>query len=96
MKVSESIINNLLIEVDSLTCRLRSIKLSFQTTSNDRLKERLIYENKSIFERVNDINKTALYLNRSGNEKISFSSLLLEKSRRTLKEISKERNLFII
>ena len=96
MKVSESIINNLLIEVDSLTCRLRSIKLSFQTTSNDRLKERLIYENKSIFERVNDINKTALYLNRSGNEKISFSSLLLEKSRRTLKEISKERNLFFI
>ena len=96
MKVSESIINNLLIEVDSLTCRLRSIKLSFQTTSNDRLKERLIYENKSIFERVNDINKTAFYLNRSGNEKISFSSLLLEKSRRTLKEISKERNLFFI
>ena len=96
MKVSESIINNLLIEVDSLTYRLRSIKLSFQTTSNDRLKERLIYEKKSIFERVNDINKTALYLNRSGNEKISFSSLLLEKSRRTLKEISKERNLFFI
>ena len=96
MKVSESIINNLLMEVDSLTCRLRSIKLSFQTTSNDRLKERLIYENKSIFERVNDINKTALYLNRSGNEKISFSSLLLEKSRRTLKEISKESNLFFI
>ena len=96
MKVSESIINNLLIEVDSLTCRVRSIKLSFQTTSNDRLKERLIYENKSIFERINDINKTALYLNRSGNEKISFSSLLLEKSRRTLKEISKESNLFFI
>ncbi len=96
MKVSESIINNLLIEVDSLTCRLRSIKLSFQTTSNDRLKERLIYENKSIFERVNDINKTALYLNRNGNEKISFSSLLLEKSRRTLKEVSKESNLFFI
>ena len=96
MKVSESIINNLLIEVDSLTCRLRSIKLSFQTTSNDRLKERLIYENKSIFERVNDINKTALYLNRSGNEKISFSYLLLEKTRRTLKEISKASNLFII
>ena len=96
MKVSESIINNLLMEVDLLTCRLRSIKLSFQTTSNDRLKERLIYENKSIFERVNDINKTALYLNRSGNEKISFSSLLLEKSRRTLKEITTESNLFFI
>ncbi len=96
MKVSESIINNLLIEVDSLTCRLRSIKLSFQTTSNNRLKERFIYENKTIFERVNDINKTALYLNKSGNEKLSFSSLLLEKSKRTLKEIRTESNLFFI
>ena len=96
MKVSESIINNLLMEIDSLTCRLRSIKLSFQTTSNNRLKERFIYENKTIFERVNDINKTALYLKKSCNEKLSFSSLLLEKSKRTLKEIRTESNLFFI
>ena len=84
------------MEVDSLTCRLRSIKLSFQTTSNNRLKERFIFENKAIFERVNDINKAALYLNKRGNEKISFSSLLLEKSRRTLNENCKENNLFFI
>ncbi len=96
MKVSESIINNLLMEIDSLTCRLRSIKLSFQTTSNNRLKERFIYENKTIFERVNDINKTALYLNKTGNEKLSYSSLLLEKSKRTLNEIRTESNLFFI
>ena len=95
MKVSESIINNLLMEVDSLTCRLRSTKQSFQTTSNNKLKERFIYENKTIFERVNDINKTALYLNKS-NEKLSFSSLLLEKSKRTLQEIRTESNLFFI
>ena len=94
MRVSESIINNLLMEVDSLTCRLRSIKLSFKTTSNNRLKERFIIENKAIFERVNDINKTAFYLNKSGKEKISFSSLLLEKSNRTLQEIKTESNLF--
>ena len=95
MKISESIINNLLMEVDLLTCRLRSVKLSFKTTSNNRLKERFIYENKTIFERVNDINKTALYLNKS-NEKLSFSSLLLEKSKRTLQEIRTESNLFFI
>ena len=95
MKVSESIISNLLMEVDLLTCRCRSVKLSFQTTSNNRLKERFIYENKTIFERVNDINKTALYLNKS-NEKLSFSSLLLEKSKRTLQEIRTESNLFFI
>ena len=96
MKVSESIINNLLMEVDSLTFRLRSIKLSFNTTNNYRLKERLIYENKAIFERVNDINKTAIYLNNKGNEKISFSCLLIEKCKRTLKEIKLESNLFFI
>ncbi len=48
------------MEVDLLTCRLRSVKLSFQTTSNNRLKERFIYENQTIFERINDINKIAL------------------------------------
>ena len=96
MKVSESIINNLLMEVDSLTCRLRSIKLSFKTTYNNRVKERFIIENKIIFERVNDINKTALFLSKSENQKISFSSLLLEKTRRTLKEIRTESNLFFI
>ena len=96
MKVSESIINNLLMEVDSLTFRLRSIKLSFNTTSNSRLKERFIYENKAIFERVNDINKTAKYLNKNVTEKISFSSLLIEKCKRTLKEIKTESNLFFL
>ena len=96
MKVSESIINNLLMEVDLLTFRLRSLKLSFQTTYNNRLKERFIYENQTIFERVNDINKIALYLNKSSKEKLSFSSLLLEKSKRTLKEIKTESNLFFI
>ena len=94
MKVSESIINNLLMEVDSLTFRLRSIKLSFNTTSNNRLKDRFIYENKAIFERINDINKTAIYLNQKRNEKISFSYLLIEKCKRTLKEIKVESNLF--
>ena len=96
MKVSESIINNLLMEVDLLTCRLRSVKLSFQTTSNNRLKERFIYENQTIFERVNDINKIALYLNKNNKDKLSFTSLLLEKSKRTLKEIRTESNLFFI
>ena len=96
MKVSESIINNLLMEVDSLTFRLRSIKLSFNTTSNSRLKERFIYENRTIFERVNDINKTAIYLNKNRTGKISFSCLLIEKCKRTLKEIKLESNLFFL
>ncbi len=82
------------MEVDSLTYRLRSIKVSFNTTSNNRLRDRFIYENKTILERVNEIYKVAVYLNKSEKENISFSSLLLEKSKRTLKEIRTESNLF--
>ena len=39
MKVSESIISNLCMEVDSLTNRLRTIKQCYKTASSSRLKE---------------------------------------------------------
>ena len=50
MKESHSITNNLLIEVDVLTNRLRNIKKTFKTTQNIGLKERLFSENKNIFK----------------------------------------------
>ena len=55
MNESQSITNNLLMEVDVLSNRLRNIKQSFKTTHNEALKERLISENKNNFERVNEI-----------------------------------------
>ena len=45
MKESQSITNNLLIEVDVLTNRLRNIRQSYKTTNNKALKERLFSEN---------------------------------------------------
>ena len=96
MKVSESIISNLLIEVDSLTYRLRNIKQSFITTYNVGLRERLIYENKNIIDRVNEIHKVSELINSRTTEKINFSALLLEKVKRTLYEIRKESNLFLL
>ena len=96
MNESQSITNNLLIEVDALSNRLRNIKQSFKTTNHNRLKERLISENKNIFERVNEIYKIAELLSKTTNEDLNFSSLLIEKARRTLNENKFERNLFYL
>ena len=94
MKESQSITNNLLIEIDVLANRIVNIKQSFQTTNNERLKERLFNENKNIFKRVNEIYKIAEILNKTNNEKINFASLLIEKTKRTLKENKYQSNLF--
>ena len=94
MNESPSLINNLLIEVDVLSNRLRNIKQSFRTTDNKALKERLFSENKSIFKRVNEIYKISELLNKKNKEKINFSSLLFEITKRTLNEEKSESNLF--
>ena len=74
MKESQSLTNNLLIEVDFLSNRLRNIRQSYKTTENKSLKGRLFSENKNIFKRVNEIYKIAELLNKN-NEKINFSNL---------------------
>jgi len=96
MKESQSLTNNLLMEVDVLSNRLRNIKQSFKTTNNKALKERLFSENKNIFKRVNEIYKIAELLNKKNNEKINFSKLLIEITKRTLNENKFERNLFYL
>ena len=94
MKESQSLTNNLLMEVDVLSNRLRNIKQSIKTTHNKALKERLFSENKSICSRVNEISKIADLLNNKNNEKINFSKLLVEITKRTLNENKFENNLF--
>ena len=84
------------MEVSVLSNRLRNIKQSFKTTSNSALKERLFSENKNIFNRVNEIYKIAELLNKKNNEKINFSKLLVEITKRTLNENKFESNLFFL
>ena len=95
MMESQSLTNNLLMEVEVLSNRLRNIKQSYKTTENKALKGRLFTENKNIFERVNEIYKIASLLNKN-NEKINFSNLLFEISKRTLNENKFESNLFFL
>ena len=95
MKESQSLTNNLLIEIDVLSNRLRNIKQSYKTTENKALKVRLFSENKHIFKRVNEIYKIAELLNKK-NGKINFSNLLFEITKRTLNENKFESNLFFL
>ena len=95
MKESQSLTNNLLMEVDVLSNRLRNIKQSYKTTENKALKGRLFIENKNIFKRVKEIYKIAELLNRN-NGKINFSNLLFEITKRTLNENKFESNLFFL
>ena len=96
MNESQSITNNLLMEVDVLSNRLRIIKQSFKATRNASLKKRLISENKNIFKRVNEIYKIAELLSKKNNETINFSKLLVEMTKRTLNENKFESNLFFL
>ena len=96
MTESHSITNNLLMEVDVLTNRLRNIRQSFKATHNKALKERLFSENENIFKRVNEISKIAELLNKKNNEQINYSNLLVEITKRTLNENKLESNLFFL
>ena len=96
MKESQSLTNSLLMEVDVLSNRLRNIKQSFKTTHNKALKERLFTENKNIFKRVNEIYRISELLKKNNTEKINFSNLLVELTKRTLNESKFESNLFFL
>ena len=96
MNESQSLTNNLLREVDVLSNRLRNIKQSFKTTENKSLRERLFSENKNISKRINEIYKIAIILNKKNNEKINFSNLLFEMTKRILNENKFESNLFFL
>ncbi|WP_288262248.1 hypothetical protein [uncultured Prochlorococcus sp.] len=96
MKESYSITNNLLIEVDVLTNRLKNIKQSYKTIYYKGLKERLFSENKDIFNRINEIYKIAKHLKKTNYKEFNFSNLLVEKTERALKQNKFESNLFFL
>ena len=96
MKESQSLTNNLLMEIEVLSNRLRNIKQSYKSTENKNLKGRLFSENKNLFKRVNEIYKIAELLNKNNTEKTTFSKLLFEITKRTLNENKFESSLFFL
>ena len=96
MKESQSLTNNLLMEVEVLSNRLRNIKQSYKSTENKALKVRLFSENKNLFKRVNEIYKIAELLNKNKTDNINFSKLLIEITKRILNENKFASNLFFL
>ena len=96
MKESHSLTNNLLKEVEVLSNRLRNIKQSYKTTKDEGLRVRLFSENKNIFKRVIEIYKIAEVLDKKNKERINFSKLLVETTKRTLHENKFESNLYFL
>ena len=96
MNKSESIINNLLFEVDALSYRITNIHQTFLNTSHVSLRERLFYENINISQRLDEILSIAKALKNRNNENISFSSLLVEKCERAIANKRIEKNLFFL
>ena len=92
---SESLVNNLLMEVDSLSYRITNIQQAYYNTSHVILRERLFNEYQNIFKRLNEIFLIAKVLKNRINGNISFSSLLVEKCERKITQKTIEKNLFL-
>ena len=84
------------MEVDSLSYRITNIHQAYFNTAHLGLRDRLFYENKNISQRLNEIFSIAKVLKSRNNENISFSSLLVEKCKRTLDKKRIEKNLFFL
>ena len=86
----------MLIEVDSLSYRITNIHQAYFNTSHVGLRERLFYENKNIYQRLKEIYSIAKFLKNRTIEEVSFASLLLEISERTIAQTKIQRNLFFL
>ena len=96
MYKSESVINDLLIEVDLLSNRLTNIKHAYRNTLHYGLRKRLLCENKINYLRLKEIYSIAKELKNMNKDKLSFSYLLVEKCERSIAQSRIEKNLFFL
>ena len=84
------------MEVESLSYRITNIHQAYYNTSHVGLRDRLFDENKNILQRLHEIFSIANVMKNRKNENISFSSLLVEKCKRTIDQKRIEKNLFFL
>ena len=84
------------MEVDSLSYRITNIHQAYFNTTHEGLRDRLFYESKDISKRLNELFSIAKILKNRNNENISFSTLLVEKCKRTIDQKRIEQNLFFL
>ena len=93
---SESIVGNLLLELDSISSRMKNISLIFKQTINKDLKDRLILEHKELETRSKEISSIAKNLTVQSPEKLTLLNLLNELCNRIKRDLFYSQSLFII
>ena len=93
---SESIVGNLLLELDSISSRMKNISLIYKQTINRDLKDRLILEHKELETRSKEISYIAKNLRVKSPEKLTLLNLLKELCIRIKRDFFYSQNLFII
>jgi len=88
-KISESIVENLLIEIEMINGRIKRLVMNYNQAVNIDLKKRLIEEYKDLSNRLKEINNTSNTIVKFTSNKISLSSLLLVQSNKSLKQVMK-------
>ena len=88
-EISESIVENLLIEIEMINGRIKKLVMNYNQTVNIDFKKRLIEEYKDLSYRLKEINKTSNTITKFTSNKISLSSLLLVQSNKSLKQVMK-------
>ena len=84
-EVSESIVENLLIEIEMINSRISKLLLNYNQTSNLELKKRLYREHRDLSNRLSEINSISNAICTLSKKEISLSNLLLVQSNRSLK-----------
>ncbi len=84
-EVSESIVENLLIEIEMINSRISKLLLNYNQTCNLELKKRLFREHLDLSNRLGEINSISNTICSLSTNEISLSNLLLVQSNRSLK-----------
>ena len=93
---SETIIENLLKEIEVLTNRTCHIKKIYKSIYDNQLKERILKEHNLLKERFLKINNTAKLIRNHSPHEISLSCLLIEKCKRIDNEMIQNNKLFFV
>lgn len=93
---SESIVENLFIEIESISFRLNSISSTYIQTGNSFLMMRLNIEFDFLQSRVEEIYSIANFISASSEEELTLSYILMEKCSRTSKQTKELKNLFFV
>ena len=92
----ENLISNLLNEIEKISFRIKFIEEIYDQIISNKLKKRILDEHKDLIQRLEVINNKVKLVKSIPHEKISYSSLLIEKYNRNYKNLSKYNKLFFV